>query len=164
MTKPLKYFGYRRHSRRIWRRKLSTNSLHSHGFAFARFLEEKKCDKSKPILLAQDTRASGQKLLASCLRGLEQKNFQALNLGVLSTPALAFSIINQHALGALWLPHPIILIQITGLRLFRTKEGKLSVDEEIKLRVLFRKMKNCLKAVSNQKSTKHLMLMLISRI
>ena len=53
---------------------------YSLGVAFARFLEEKKCDKYKPILLAIDTRPSGDKLLISCLHGLKEKKFMALKL------------------------------------------------------------------------------------
>ena len=133
MTKPLKYFGTDGIRGEYGSELINEKFAFSLGVAFARFLEEKKCDKSKPILLAQDTRASGQKLLASCLRGLEQKNFQALNLGVLSTPALAFSIINQHALGGIMITASHNPHTDNGLKIISDEGGKLSVDEEIRI-------------------------------
>ena len=65
------------------------------GLAFTHFLEKKNYGKSKPILLAQDTRLSGNKLLTSFGDGLEKREFIVKNLGVLPTPALAFAVINQ---------------------------------------------------------------------
>ena len=46
------------------------------GFAFAHFLEENFPDKTRPVLLAQDTRPSGSSLLASCMEGLQSKDFK----------------------------------------------------------------------------------------
>ena len=133
MTKPLKYFGTDGIRGEYGGEIINEQFAFSLGVAFARFLEEKKCDKSNPILLAQDTRGSGKKLLASCLQGLQQKNFQALNLGVLSTPALAFSIINQHALGGIMVTASHNPHTDNGLKIISNEGGKLSVDEEISI-------------------------------
>jgi phosphoglucosamine mutase len=133
MTKPLKYFGTDGIRGEYGGEIINEQFAFSLGVAFARFLEEKKCDKSNPILLAQDTRPSGKKLLASCLQGLQQKNFQALNLGILSTPALAFSIINQHALGGIMVTASHNPHTDNGLKIISNEGGKLSVDEEIRI-------------------------------
>ena len=132
-TKPLKYFGTDGIRGKYGGEIINEQFAFSLGFAYARFLEEKNCDKSKPIFLAQDTRPSGKKLLASCLRGLHQKNFKALNLGVLSTPALAFSIINQHALGGIMITASHNPHTDNGLKIISNEGGKLSVDEEISI-------------------------------
>jgi phosphoglucosamine mutase len=133
MTKPLKYFGTDGIRGEYGGEIINEQFAFSLGVAFARFLEEKKCDKSNPILLAQDTRPSGKKLLASCLQGLQQENFQALNLGILSTPALAFSIINQHALGGIMVTASHNPHTDNGLKIISNEGGKLSVDEEIRI-------------------------------
>ena len=73
MSKPLKYFGTDGIRGEYGGGIINEQFAFSLGVAFARFLEEKNCDKSKPIFLAQDTRPSGQKLLASCLRGCIKK-------------------------------------------------------------------------------------------
>ena len=133
MTKPLKYFGTDGIRGEYGGEIINEQFAFSLGVAFARFLEEKKCDKSNPILLAQDTRSSGKKLLASCLQVLQQKNFQALNLGILSTPALAFSIINQHALGGIMITASHNPHTDNGLKIISNEGCKLSVDEEIRI-------------------------------
>ena len=133
MTKPLKYFGTDGIRGEYGGGLINEQFAFSLGVAFARFLEEKNCDKSKPIFLAQDTRPSGQKLLASCLRGLHKKNFKALNLGVLSTPALAFSIINRHSLGGIMVTASHNPYTDNGLKIISSEGGKLSVDEEISI-------------------------------
>jgi phosphoglucosamine mutase len=133
MTKPLKYFGTDGIRGEYGGDIINEQFAFSLGVAFACFLEEKKYDKSNPVLLAQDTRASGQKLLVSCLRGLQHKNFQALNLGVLPTPALAFSIINQHALGGIMVTASHNPHTDNGLKILSNEGGKLSVDEEIRI-------------------------------
>ena len=132
-TKPLKYFGTDGIRGEYGGEIINEQFAFSFGFAYARFLEEKNCEKSKPIFLAQDTRPSGKKLLASCIRGLHQKNFKTLNLGVLSTPALAFSIINQHALGGIMVTASHNPHTDNGLKIISNEGGKLSVDEEISI-------------------------------
>ena len=133
MTKPLKYFGTDGIRGEYGGEIINEQFAFSLGVAYARFLEEKNCDKSKPIFLAQDTRPSGKKLLASCLRGLHQKKFKVLNLGVLSTPALAFSIINQHALGGIMVTASHNPHTDNGLKIISNEGGKLSVHEEISI-------------------------------
>ena len=85
--------------------------------------------------LAQDTRPSGQKLLASCLEGCI-KTFAGF--GVLSTPALAFSIINRHSLGGIMVTASHNPYTDNGLKIISSEGGKLSVDEEISIESLFR--------------------------
>ena len=77
MSETLRYFGTDGIRGPYGGEIINEKFSYSLGVAFARFLEEKKCDKSKPILLARDTRPSGDKLLTSCLHGLKEKNFRA---------------------------------------------------------------------------------------
>ena len=130
MTKPLKYFGTDGIRGPYGGEIINEEFYHSLGIAFAQFLEDKNCDKSKPILLARDTRPSGEKLLASCLHGLKEKNFTALNLGVLPTPALAFSITSQHALGGIMVTASHNPHSDNGLKIISHEGGKLTVNEE----------------------------------
>lgn len=136
MTKPLKFFGTDGIRGEYGGEIINEQFAFSLGVAFARFLEEKNCDKSKPIFLAQDTRPSGKKLLASCLRGLHQKNFKVLNLGVLPTPVLAFSIINRNALGGIMVTASHNPHTDNGLKIISNEGNKLSVDEEISIESL----------------------------
>ena len=97
MTGKLKFFGTDGIRGKFGGKVINEKLAHALGLAFARFLEEKKPDKTRPILLARDTRPSGEKLLASCMEGLKKRNFTVINLGILPTPTLAFSILNQNA-------------------------------------------------------------------
>ena len=130
MSETLRYFGTDGIRGPYGGEIINEKFSYSLGVAFARFLEEKKCDKSKPILLARDTRPSGDKLLISCLHGLKEKNFRALNLGVLPTPTLAFSIINQHALGGIMVTASHNPHSDNGLKIISHEGGKLTMDEE----------------------------------
>lgn len=100
------------------------------GLAFAHFLEKKNYGKSKPILLAQDTRLSGNKLLTSFGDGLEKREFIVKNLGVLPTPALAFTVINQRALAGIMITASHNHHEDNGFKIFSGDGRKLSIDDE----------------------------------
>ena len=103
---------------------------YSLGFAFAHFLEENFPDKTRPVLLAQDTRPSGSSLLASCMEGLQSKDFKVKNLGLLPTPALAFSIVDQKALGGIMVTASHNPHYDNGLKILSYEGGKLTSVEE----------------------------------
>ena len=100
------------------------------GLAFAHFLEKKNSGKSKPIFLAHDTRLSGNKLLTSFGEGLERREFIVKNLGVLPTPALAFTVIDQRALAGIMITASHNPHEDNGFKIFSGDGGKLSIDEE----------------------------------
>ena len=103
---------------------------YSLGFAFRVFSKKTFLNKTRPVLLAQDTRPSGSSLLLNCMEGLQSKDFKVKNLGLLPTPALAFSIVDQKALGGIMVTASHNPHYDNGLKILSYEGGKLTSVEE----------------------------------
>ena len=133
MSTSLRYFGTDGIRGKYGGEIINEKFSFSLGVAYADFLEENNPEKSRPVLLAQDTRPSGAKLLASCKQGLEKRNFKVINIGVMPTPALAFSIVDQKASGGIMVTASHNPHQDNGLKILSGKGGKLTVEEELSI-------------------------------
>lgn len=133
MTGKLKFFGTDGIRGKFGGKVINEKLAQALGLAFARFLEENNPDITKPILLARDTRSSGEKLLASCMEGLKKRNFRVINLGILPTPTLAFSIVNQNALGGIMVTASHNPHYDNGLKILTKDGGKLTIEQELSI-------------------------------
>ena len=133
MPAPLKYFGTDGIRGKYGGETINEKFSYSLGIAFAHFLETRKHDKAKPILLAQDTRLSGGSLIANCIEGLKERNFNPVNLGILPTPVLAFSILDQGALGGIMVTASHNPHYDNGLKIISSEGGKLTIEEELSI-------------------------------
>lgn len=130
MEYKLKYFGTDGIRGKFGGDIINEKFAFSLGVAFGYFLEKKFSDKSQPVLLARDTRPSGNNLLLNCIAGLQKKNFRAINLGVLPTPTLAFSVVHQKAIGGVMVTASHNPHHDNGLKIISNFGGKLSVEDE----------------------------------
>ena len=73
MPASLKYFGTDGIRGKYGGEIINEKFSYSLGIAFSHFLETRKHDKAKPVLLAQDTRLSGGSLIAHCMEGLKER-------------------------------------------------------------------------------------------
>ena len=73
MEYKLKYFGTDGIRGKFGGDIINEKFAFSLGVAFGYFLEKKFSDKSQPVLLARDTRPSGNNLLLNCMAGLQKK-------------------------------------------------------------------------------------------
>ena len=90
MTGKLKFFGTDGIRGKFGGKVINEKLAQALGLAFARFLEENNSEKTKPILLARDTRSSGEKLLASCMKGLKKETSIPSILEFYQRPHLPF--------------------------------------------------------------------------
>lgn len=133
MPASLKYFGTDGIRGKYGGVTINEKFSYSLGIAFAHFLETRKHDKAKPVLLAQDTRLSGGSLIAHCMEGLKVRDFNPINLGVIPTPVLAFSILDQEALGGIMVTASHNPHYDNGLKIISSEGGKLTIEEELSI-------------------------------
>lgn len=106
------------------------------GVALARYLLERHPDQPLNVVIGQDTRASGVALTAALTSGLNQHGVYVHHLGVVPTPAVALSVVEQqHHLGiAVTASHNPATDN--GIKLFNGQGFKFSELEEAKIEAL----------------------------
>ncbi|MEW5849607.1 MAG: phosphoglucosamine mutase [Myxococcota bacterium] len=70
------------------------------GTAFTRMVRERNPDGRVVIVVGRDTRESGQGLREGLLRGMRGSGFHVVELGVVPTPTVQFTLGERHAHGA----------------------------------------------------------------
>lgn len=130
MSNSLKYFGTDGIRGKYGDNIINENFAYSLGLAYGKYLETKNCSKSLPLFLARDTRESGGKLLLACQTGLKENGFVAYNLDILPTPALAFTVINERALGGIMITASHNPHYDNGFKIISEEGGKLKPCDE----------------------------------
>jgi len=82
------------------------------------------------VILGRDPRISGKNLQRACSAGIKKAGYQALDAGILPTPALAFGTAYLQAKMGVMVTASHNPAADNGLKLFSAKGGKLSIPEE----------------------------------
>jgi phosphoglucosamine mutase len=130
MDNSLKFFGTDGIRGKYGDEIINEDFAYSFGIAWGKYLETKNCDKSLPVFLARDTRHSGRKLLLACQTALKENGFFAHSLDILPTPALAFTVCNEGALGGIMITASHNPHYDNGLKIISNKGGKLGFYDE----------------------------------
>ncbi|WP_125708189.1 phosphoglucosamine mutase [Lacticaseibacillus porcinae] len=93
-------------------------------------------DKTPKVLVARDTRASGEMLASALTAGLLSVGIEVLNLGVITTPAVAYLIRVQSAAAGIQISASHNPAQDNGIKFFGPDGFKLSDDTEDEIEAL----------------------------
>jgi phosphoglucosamine mutase len=99
------------------------------GFAAGRFFKQRK-PTGQRALLARDTRASGEKLLAAVAHGLSAAGLTPVTLGVLPTPAVALAVTQAQDGPGVMITASHNPAADNGIKFFHPTGLKLSDDDE----------------------------------
>ncbi|KRN27677.1 glmM protein [Lactobacillus selangorensis] len=87
-------------------------------------------DERPKVLVARDTRISGQMLESALIAGLLSAGVEVLSLGVITTPAVAYLIRAQGATAGIMISASHNPAKFNGIKFFGSDGYKLSDDEE----------------------------------
>ena len=104
------------------------------GFALTRLLQEQT--STPKILLARDTRESGPWLRDAVAAGIQSAGGEAVDLGILPTPGLAFLCLDRKATAGVMISASHNPYRDNGLKVFASNGMKLSDELEAQLEAL----------------------------
>ncbi|WP_124058346.1 phosphoglucosamine mutase [Vaginisenegalia massiliensis] len=88
------------------------------------------------VLVARDTRISGQVLESALIAGLLSVGIEVMQLGVISTPAVAYLTRTQNAVAGVMISASHNPAQDNGIKFFGSDGFKLSDDQELEIEAL----------------------------
>lgn len=88
------------------------------------------------VLVARDTRISGQMLQSALVAGLLSVGIEVMDLGVISTPAVAYLTRTQGAVAGVMISASHNPAQDNGIKFFGADGFKLSDDQELEIEAL----------------------------
>ncbi|WP_409022243.1 phosphoglucosamine mutase [Dellaglioa sp. P0083] len=91
------------------------------------------------VLVARDTRISGQMLEQALISGLLSVGIEVLSLGVISTPGVAYLVRAQNAVAGIMISASHNPVQDNGIKFFGADGYKLSDEQEEEIEVLLEK-------------------------
>ena len=107
---------------------LNDDFAYSLGCALGGYLNASGPDPS--VLLARDTRPSGEKLMVALSQGLENSGCRAMDAGILPTPALAHGVVGRKVdLGVMITASHNPSVD-NGFKIFSGKGEKLAIEQE----------------------------------
>jgi phosphoglucosamine mutase len=106
------------------------------GVALGEYLEIKDPKMPHNVVIGRDTRMSGPALMDSLIQGFNSLNVNVYDVGIIPTPAVALSIIEQSAHLGIAITASHNPASDNGIKLFNDKGHKLSPDEELKIEAL----------------------------
>lgn len=104
------------------------------GYVLTQQMEDKS--KRPKVLVARDTRISGEMLLHSLIAGLLSVGIEVLDLGVISTPAVAYLVRAQDADAGIMISASHNPVQDNGIKFFGGDGYKLSDETEEQIEAL----------------------------
>lgn len=104
------------------------------GYVLTQQMEDKS--KRPKVLVARDTRISGEMLLHSLIAGLLSVGIEVLDLGVISTPAVAYLVRAQDADAGIMISASHNPVQDNGIKFFGGDGYKLSDETEEQIETL----------------------------
>tara|TARA_Y100001934_G_scaffold78047_1_gene96939 strand:- start:502 stop:1818 length:1317 start_codon:yes stop_codon:yes gene_type:complete len=107
---------------------LNDDFAYSLGCALGGYLNASGPDPS--VLLARDTRPSGEKLMVALSRGLENSGCRAVDAGILPTPALSHGVVGRKVDLGVMITASHNPIGDNGFKIFSRKGEKLAIEQE----------------------------------
>lgn len=101
-------------------------------------------EKKPLVLVGRDTRISGQMLEQALIAGLVSVGIEVFQLGVISTPAVAYLTRTQNAAAGVMISASHNPAQDNGIKFFGPDGFKLSDDEELEIEALLDKEEDTL--------------------
>ena len=92
--------------------------------------------KKSPILIGRDTRISGDILLQSITKGINESGSKFINLGICPTPAIPFLIKHQSLSGGIMISASHNPPEYNGLKIFDHNGQKITKNFENKIQKL----------------------------
>ncbi|MGX7106174.1 phosphoglucosamine mutase [Hutsoniella sourekii] len=106
------------------------------GYVLQQHLDPGQEDKHPSVLVARDTRISGQMLECALVAGLLSVGIEVMQLGVISTPAVAYLTKTQGATAGVMISASHNPAQDNGIKFFGADGFKLSDDQEAEIEAL----------------------------
>ncbi|AQW21879.1 phosphoglucosamine mutase [Lentilactobacillus curieae] len=102
------------------------------------------------VLVARDTRISGQMLEEALIAGLLSVGIEVLNLGIITTPGVAYLVRNQEADAGVMITASHNPVEYNGIKFFGSDGYKLSDDMEEEIEAILEKDEDILPRPSAQ--------------
>lgn len=106
------------------------------GFALGRYLEKQYPDQPRALVIARDTRESGEAIEKIIAEGLSLRGVIIYCLGVVPTPAAAMAVIELNAQLGLVITASHNPAEYNGIKLFNAQGHKLTEEEEEGIEIL----------------------------
>ncbi|MFP4069978.1 MAG: phosphoglucosamine mutase [Opitutales bacterium] len=131
-----KYFGTDGIRGRFGEEPMTVDFAYRLGSTLGRYLKATKRDAMLNVVIGRDTRMSGPALVDALTQGLNRHGVYVQDLGIVPTPAVAQSLLDQHADLGIAVTASHNPASDNGIKLFNCKAWKLTAVEEAELEKL----------------------------
>ncbi|MGB0373243.1 MAG: phosphoglucosamine mutase [Opitutales bacterium] len=133
----LKYFGTDGIRGRVGGAIFNEAWIRRLGYALGVYGQKIANGKPLTIVVGRDTRESGSWISETLLEGLNEHHGYIFNVGVVPTPAVALSVIDNHATFGIVITASHNPATDNGVKLFSAQGTKLSPEEEAEIEAIF---------------------------